>query len=595
MTAQQMENYTYYCKLYDEAPIESNVIFMESHNSIDLAGNLFAIAKTISSEEQFSQFKLYISCLQTNKKQIESLLNQYQIHFEGLVLRESKQYFKCLATAKYLVTDVAYYSLYRKKEGQINISTWHGTPLKTLGYTFAEDSYVVANQKRGFLLADYFVCPNEYTFDCIKKSYQLNSLFKGKILFGGYPRNSIFFHEPNVVLKEKLNLKNKKILVYMPTWRGKVIKVNGSEQTHTLQTLLKEIDRKLPENYVLLAKLHRLNQAEIDFSEFEKIQPFPEEYESYEVLNLADVLITDYSSVMFDFLCTRRKIVLFCYDKEDYVNNRGIYFDIDRLPFPIVSEVENLVKEMTSPKEYDDQDAFDYFCSYENINSALKICEDVFLGTGYCKSLKLKKSDGKRVLVFTGDLCDAKESDSLFDMLDLIQENGAECYVSYLNHLFIDKWYKLMQFREPINQIPFYMYQKRYSNYTVSEDKVMKEIRNKINLKKPLSTQDWDTVLSIGNREYQRFTYENKFDLLIRFAGQDLESLKWFMEYTGSKYLVVHERMAKKAEENYEYYTYLKQAMQAADTIYFANAEVYQKMDKLVPDIICKKVIKSLY
>lgn len=249
-----------------------------------------------------------------------------------------------------MLTDVAYYPLYRKKHGQINISTWHGTPLKTLGYTFYEDEYVVANQKRGFILSDYFVCPNEYTFECIKTSYQLEGLLKGKVLYGGYPRNNVFFKEPNEKLRKHLKIEGKKVIVYMPTWRGKVIRVNDTVQVATLQSMMKQIDDKLTNEDVLFVKLHRLNMAEIDFSELNHIVPFPEEFETYDVLNLADVLITDYSSVMFDFLCTRRKIVLYCYDKEDYINNRGIYFDINQLPFPIVTTIDELVKEVHSQK-----------------------------------------------------------------------------------------------------------------------------------------------------------------------------------------------------------------------------------------------------
>lgn len=348
---EKIENYTLYCQYYDELKINKNLAFFESHNSIDFAGNMLAIAKELSLNPNYLNVEMIVSCTIESKIDIEKLLEKYGIERTKLVVRESPEYFYALATAKYLFTDVAYYSLYRKKKGQVCISTWHGTPLKTLGFTFFEDSYVVANQKRGFLLADYFVCPNEYTWNCIKESYQLDGLFKGKVIFGGYPRNSIFFDEfKRKERKEDLECNDKKIVVYMPTWRGRVIQVNDKGQSVELQKILEDIDNRLPDEYEIWAKLHRLNQNELDYSMFSHIKPFPKGYDTYDVLNVADILVTDYSSVMFDFLSTRKKIILYCYDKVDYVENRGCYFDIDELPFPIVSEIDSLIKEICSEK-----------------------------------------------------------------------------------------------------------------------------------------------------------------------------------------------------------------------------------------------------
>lgn len=207
----------------------------------------------------------------------------------------------------------------------------------------------------------------------------------------------------------------------------------------------------------------------------------------------------------------------------------------------------------------------------------------------------MPRLENKRAYVFAGDLLNPQESDSLFEVLEYLQQKDYACYVSYLNHLFIDNWYKLMQFHSPINQVPFYMFQKRYSYYTIEEDRTMTSIRNKLSKNQVLSEDDWNCIAQIGKREYKRFLYENKFDVYIRYSGQDIESLKFFIVFEGKKVLVIHQRMLEKAQKNYEYYVYLTQAMKIADVIYYANQETFEAMEDLYSDVRCKKIVKHLY
>ena len=592
-----MENYSAYCDYYDNMRVDKNIAFFESHNSIDFAGNMLAIAAELSSNIKYQNMQIYISYVFESKAKIENLIKRYAIRCTSLIERESMEYFRILATAGYLFTDVAYYSLFRKKRGQTCVSTWHGTPLKTLGYTFCEDEYVVANQKRGFLLADYFICPNEYTWNCIRESYQLEGLFHGKVIYGGYPRNTVFFNdsqraETKMELCTSFDLTGKKLVVYMPTWRGKVIQVDDKGQTVELQELLQEIDALMPENYMVLAKLHRLNQNELDYSEFQHIIPFPEGYDTYDVLNASDILVTDYSSVMFDFLPTHKKIVLFCYDKDDYIENRGCYFDMDELPFPIVTDTEALVKEICSPKQYEDEKEIEKYNKYDSMSSTEKLCQDIFLKQKNCVYNTMDKSTKKKAIIFVGELNENEATDSLFFALDKLEKY--DCYISYMDHLFKEKWYKLLQF-SGMNQVPLYMYQSRYSNYTNEENRVVSNIRKAILQQKKVGDEEWKVLEKIGKREYERYQYQNRFDLFIRYAGLDIESLKWFRVYKGTKIIYIHKNMVEKAESNLEYKVYLQRAMEKADEIHYANRKVLEKADKLFCSMSTKKIIEELY
>lgn len=586
------ELYTTYCEFYKELSIDEELVFFESHNSIDFAGNMLYIAREISRDDNLKQMKIVISCTEESQGMIESFLEKYAITNSYLIKRESEEYFKVLAMAKYLFTDVAFYPLYRKKEGQVCVSTWHGTPLKTLGFTFFEDSYVVANQKRGFCLADYFICPNNYTWNCIKDSYQLDGLFKGEVIFSGSPRNSVFFNEHRRdEVREKFRVNNKKVIAYLPTWRGRVIEVD-TKQSLQLYEMLEMLDDSLTDEFEIWVKLHRLNQEEIDFSEFSHIRKFPMGYETYDLLNATDALITDYSSVMFDFMLTGRQIILYCYDKEDYVENRKCYFDIEKLPFPIVEKTEELIQEIKSGKKYDDTGIINYFCQNDSADSVKKILKRIMYEKGCCKLGVLTKKEKKKRLLFVGDLNGNNATDALFEFLE--RNNKTKFYISYMNHLLKNKGYKLLQFKKE-NQIPLYMFQGKYSYYTLEENKVEKKIKELLKTKSEVPDSLWEIVDNRYRREFERYTYQNSFGTYIRFAGLDLESLKWFRIFSGEKIIYIHDNMVKKAYENYEYQLYLQRAIEVATEIHFANRAVFELAENLMGKLKGKIIVERLY
>ena len=168
---------------------------------------------------------------------------------------------------------------------------------------------------------------------------------------------------------------------------------------------LYELDKLLTEDEVLFVKLHLIDEKKVCYDDFTHIRCFPEHYETYEVLNIADVLMADYSSVMFDFACTGRKIVLFPFDKEDYLRDRGTYIQLDDLPFPQVFSLEELAAELRSGKEYDDTAFLQKFCPYDNKQSAKQLCDFIILqkDNGLCAN-DIPDNGKENVLIYVGDL-----------------------------------------------------------------------------------------------------------------------------------------------------------------------------------------------
>ena len=136
-------------------------------------------------------------------------------------------------------------------------------------------------------------------------AFNLRELYQGTILREGYPRNSIFFdQEHGRLLKEVLGYQGCQLSVYMPTFRGHTDDVEGDSYVEQVRSYLEVIDKGMQDDQILLLKLHPLVQKGLDLDNYRHIRPFPSELDTYDVLNACDVLITDYSSVMYDFANT---------------------------------------------------------------------------------------------------------------------------------------------------------------------------------------------------------------------------------------------------------------------------------------------------
>lgn len=113
----------------------------------------------------------------------------------------------------------------------------------------------------------------------------------------------------------------------------------------------------------------------MDYSKYKHIKPFPKEYETYDFLSICDILVTDYSSVFFDFAITKKKIILFTYDLNEYMEERGTYFSIEELPFPIVETVVKLINEINYPRDILMEQFLNEFCRYRDLFIPEKIVD----------------------------------------------------------------------------------------------------------------------------------------------------------------------------------------------------------------------------
>ena len=412
---------TYYNKDLDE-----NLVYLESRDGLDFTGNIFRIVEELSTGN-YGNLKIHVHAKSQVAEKIKAFQKNYDLKIDKIITKEAVAT-KTLEKAKYIFTDSGIRPKYVKKEGQIFVNTWHGTPLKVMGKDNVAEEHRLGNVQHPLLSSDYLLYPNDYMMEKMLNAYMIEKIYPGKILLEGYPRNSVFFNES--WLKKDLGLENYEIFVYMPTFRGIFMNRDDESQKNDVEKYLTELDSQLKNNQILFAKLHVLNESQIDFDKFSHIMPFPKDYETYDVLNMADILITDYSSVFFDFANTKRKIILFNYDEEDYCSYRGFYFNLRELPFPKVRTVDELVNELNSPKNYDDSKFLDKFCTYDNPYAVKNICKHIFLNQKECRETAIK-NDNPNILIFAGALYKFGIASALFNLLNNVDRTDYNFFITF--------------------------------------------------------------------------------------------------------------------------------------------------------------------
>ena len=443
--------WTRYPQYIKRLAIQDNLIMVEADGGNKFDGNCYYIAKELGENKKYASFRVAISVRQrlvqsTIRKVAEFNANG---NLNVIALRD-KSYYKTLASAKYLFTDTSMHPHFIKKDGQIVINVWHGTPLKTLGIDDKETFYRNGNTFKSFVVSDYILAPSQFVAKTLINSMQINGLWNGKILYGGYPRNvALLDKSSSTKLREELKLNNKKVYVYMPTYRGNYSQKSSSTTKIEIPFYLLKLDEKLNDNEIVYVKLHPYDSSKIDFKVYKHIKPYPNDYETYQFLGIADVLITDYSSAMFDFACTNKKIILFTYDKDRYLSDRGIYLDINKdIPFPKVNTIGKLYHEMITPRDYNDKDFISRFCKLENISATKKLLDKILLNANSLDEENVYDNKKNNIIIYAGNLAKNGITSSLISLLNSIDAHKNNYIVTYRANSVIRK--NISDFRDAI-------------------------------------------------------------------------------------------------------------------------------------------------
>lgn len=289
-----------------------------------------------------------------------------------IVIYGSREHLKAAARAKYLVANAAIPQYIQPGKEQVYIHTWHGKPIKRIGcdvrYKTAGGRGPKENKRvytRDSRRLSFLLSPSSAFTKHMISAFNLNELHKENIVVEtGYPRNDFLFrYTQEDVLRVKMNLKiplDKRVILYAPTWRPTQY-VKGVGYIFNESTIdFEALKSALPSDCVLLFRAHINEARSVDFSE---MADFVYDVTKYKDVNelyiISDLMISDYSGTIFDYANLHRPIVLYQYDREEYVNDlTGVYIDLDELPGEVVlreSDLAAAIKYQLDHFEYDEK------------------------------------------------------------------------------------------------------------------------------------------------------------------------------------------------------------------------------------------------
>ncbi|MFT3888590.1 MAG: glycosyltransferase [Arachnia sp.] len=328
-------------------PVDPLLVFYESSAGAGMICNPLAIFRTLLADPSRAHLR-HVWSINSPEEQ-DRLTRLHREHRNvTFVLRDSDEYLRALATAGHIVQNTSYPSYFAKRPGQVCVNTWHSTTVKKLGYDVPDGNIQTRNVIRSILISDFLVSPNPFMTRIFRESYRLQDLFPGKLLEMGYPRNDLTLNTSRDDAVRELQAHGvtvdpaKKIILYAPTWRGpsvSEVQVDTDQLLGFRDELLATIDT---DSYQVLIKPHAYTHTAMSDEDRASGNYIPRQLDTNTLLAAVDILISDYSSVYFDFLLTDRPVLFYIPDQEEYAADRGVYFSFDELPGPVSEDTAEI-------------------------------------------------------------------------------------------------------------------------------------------------------------------------------------------------------------------------------------------------------------
>ena len=366
-------------------PANKKIVLFESSNGRNYTGSPKYIYEEIVSQGLDNDFKCVWSFTNTD------------IEIPGNAIKVKRSFPKFLyytLRSGTWIFDTRHLYYLKKNKNTRYIQTWHGTPLKKLALdmdflnTDGNDDIEKYHEdfRKNSASWDYLISQNSFSSEIFKRAFD----FKGEMLEIGYPRCDILINKNNSddidEIKSRLKIpKDKKIILYAPTWRENKF-YNKEAYKFTTEMDFDEMHDQLSDEYILIVKFHYLVKENIDWSKYRDfIIECDADWDIQELYLISDIMITDYSSVMFDYAMLKRPMIFFTFDFEDYKNNlRDFYFDmVEEVPGPICKTTEEVIGFIKNfnVNDYDKEYGEKYrrfnekFNQFDDGNSSKKVIE----------------------------------------------------------------------------------------------------------------------------------------------------------------------------------------------------------------------------
>lgn len=301
----------------------------------------------------------------------------------------SREHYEALATARYVVANDHFPDFFERRDDQVCLQTWHGTPLKHVGDDIVSNAPTQRRFDGGVAQPanwQHVLSPNAFSTPILRRAYGV----EGEIHETGYPRNDVLAaegrEERTHAVRERLGLpEGVRVVLYAPTFRDHVIDRRGRPRLD-LHLDVERLRESVGSDTVVLFRKHHLvvDPAPATADGFVRdVTTFPD---ATELLLAADVLVTDYSSMAFDFANTGRPMLFFAYDLETYRDDvRGLYLDLEaEAPGPVVRTTDELAAALGDLEGIAARHAERYaafaqrFCALDDGAATARVVERIF-------------------------------------------------------------------------------------------------------------------------------------------------------------------------------------------------------------------------
>lgn len=343
--------------IYHFSSVDDKAIVFESFMGRNYSDNPRAIYEYLLKNKKYSEFRFIWAFKDIDKYRAYSILNNENTI---IVKYGSREYYKAYGKSKYWISNSRIPEAIYKKEGQVYVQCWHGTPLKKLGYDInvkgrnalnsnqdIRNKYKADAKRYSFMISSSRFCTEKFI-----SAFNLKILGKENVILEeGFPRNDILsnYNKGDVdEIRGRLGIaKDKKIILYAPTWRDDQHD-SGRGYVYENEIDFDMLRNAISDSYAVLFRAHYFVANKFDFERYKGFVYDVSDYEDIGELYIAsDMLITDYSSVFFDYAILRRPIIFYMYDLQEYENElRGFYLSLDELPGNICTKEAEVIGEI---------------------------------------------------------------------------------------------------------------------------------------------------------------------------------------------------------------------------------------------------------
>jgi CDP-glycerol glycerophosphotransferase len=531
------------------APIDEHAVMYESFAGNGMLCNPEAIFRALLrlNDLQHLHHVWALSDLDHYADTVAEFAGDPRVRF---VQRGSAAYYAALSSAKYLINNATFPEPFVKRPGQVYLNTWHGTPLKAMGYDAPHGAAMAGNVVRNLVSADYLLAPNADTAQMYMSGYRMSNIFRGRMIAEGTPRiDRQFADAPRraqiraTLAAQGVALRDSdKILLYAPTWKGEF-----AAPTYDVQQLLDLVDavtsRPNARDYRLLVKVHQQVYKYARDDRRLRGLLVPNEVPTNDILAITDTVITDYSSIFIDFLTTGRPVLFYTPDLDEYTLSRGVYLSPKEWPGPVCRDLEQLIAELDqlgSGSDADPSVAFadtylasrERYCAREDGNASDRIADIVFRGETRDYDVRGDFTDGRSsILINLGGMLGNGITTAALSLLDNIDHDRFDVSVSFPHAALPDQQRRIELINPRVRRFP--------QPGTLNGSKLRIKILAMLNGRRPGRRQILlSRCAGLMGEEWRRSFGDSRFDHVIDFSGYEPYWIKLLASRTAGSFSI---------------------------------------------------------